>query len=534
MNNYKIFLVQSQLICTQFLSSQKYDFNWVFGYDGGKGDNRFGTTIVEFNDSFYNFRIDAYFTHLNLSKIDSSLFTTINYFPNSEYDSCADNSYVAFANINLFTGECKILAEYRKCKGIVGKLSISPNQLDSNIFLVNRIESYLKNDTNIKESFYETLFTDDNWNSFRVLKLDLPFNNYFLTAITKIDSYYILAGRSDTKINSNAFIAKFNKNFKRIDLYSINEPININSINPKSNTLFYLSGYIYYHHVNDPITTNSIVIWNSELNKSKNVKKDTVYNDYMMFYFSKITKSINFQSIGQFDIGINTITKSNYINDKYFGFIEKKSQSNNIEFRRNYCLGHRTYFSNIEFYLGNLYVIGIVDSLVRVEFTRFAFVSILDPSNGNILSIKYIYLGNTSSILVNSYFKNNKIFLCGGGNSGLFENTSKQFINPWLHVINLDELLITIDNEISNNQYSLNKGIRIYPNPITNYFYVDNMDCNEIINGNFEIFNYLGFSIYKSRELKCKNYISDLGIKNGILKLRSNHEYTTIKVYFNN
>ncbi|MBK9727404.1 MAG: T9SS type A sorting domain-containing protein [Saprospiraceae bacterium] len=29
--------------------SQRYDFNWVFGYDGGKGDPRFGTTLVDFN-----------------------------------------------------------------------------------------------------------------------------------------------------------------------------------------------------------------------------------------------------------------------------------------------------------------------------------------------------------------------------------------------------------------------------------------------------------------------------------------------------
>lgn len=30
-------------------SSQRYDFNWIFGYDGGKGDPRFGTTQVDFN-----------------------------------------------------------------------------------------------------------------------------------------------------------------------------------------------------------------------------------------------------------------------------------------------------------------------------------------------------------------------------------------------------------------------------------------------------------------------------------------------------
>lgn len=29
--------------------SQRYDFNWVFGYDGGKGDPRFGTTVLNFN-----------------------------------------------------------------------------------------------------------------------------------------------------------------------------------------------------------------------------------------------------------------------------------------------------------------------------------------------------------------------------------------------------------------------------------------------------------------------------------------------------
>lgn len=29
--------------------SQRYDFNWVFGYDGGKGDPKFGTTLVDFN-----------------------------------------------------------------------------------------------------------------------------------------------------------------------------------------------------------------------------------------------------------------------------------------------------------------------------------------------------------------------------------------------------------------------------------------------------------------------------------------------------
>lgn len=29
--------------------NQRYDFNWVFGYDGGKGDPRFGTTLVNFN-----------------------------------------------------------------------------------------------------------------------------------------------------------------------------------------------------------------------------------------------------------------------------------------------------------------------------------------------------------------------------------------------------------------------------------------------------------------------------------------------------
>ncbi|MFN8279208.1 MAG: PKD domain-containing protein [Saprospiraceae bacterium] len=28
---------------------QKYDFNWIFGYDGGKGDPKFGTTKVDFN-----------------------------------------------------------------------------------------------------------------------------------------------------------------------------------------------------------------------------------------------------------------------------------------------------------------------------------------------------------------------------------------------------------------------------------------------------------------------------------------------------
>lgn len=32
-----------------YLNSQRYDFNWVFGYDGGKGDPRFGTTLVDFN-----------------------------------------------------------------------------------------------------------------------------------------------------------------------------------------------------------------------------------------------------------------------------------------------------------------------------------------------------------------------------------------------------------------------------------------------------------------------------------------------------
>ena len=29
--------------------SQRYDFNWIFGYDGGKGDPRFGTSLVDFN-----------------------------------------------------------------------------------------------------------------------------------------------------------------------------------------------------------------------------------------------------------------------------------------------------------------------------------------------------------------------------------------------------------------------------------------------------------------------------------------------------
>lgn len=31
------------------INAQRYDFNWIFGYDGGKGDPRFGTTIVNFN-----------------------------------------------------------------------------------------------------------------------------------------------------------------------------------------------------------------------------------------------------------------------------------------------------------------------------------------------------------------------------------------------------------------------------------------------------------------------------------------------------
>ncbi|MBK7809839.1 MAG: hypothetical protein IPI50_01150 [Saprospiraceae bacterium] len=28
---------------------QRYDFNWVFGYAGGQGDTRWGTSFVDFN-----------------------------------------------------------------------------------------------------------------------------------------------------------------------------------------------------------------------------------------------------------------------------------------------------------------------------------------------------------------------------------------------------------------------------------------------------------------------------------------------------
>ncbi|MDQ3142269.1 MAG: hypothetical protein M3Q56_08485, partial [Bacteroidota bacterium] len=47
-NTKIIFLLLSLLNHTAGYS-QRYDFNWVFGYDGGKGDPRFGTTLVDFN-----------------------------------------------------------------------------------------------------------------------------------------------------------------------------------------------------------------------------------------------------------------------------------------------------------------------------------------------------------------------------------------------------------------------------------------------------------------------------------------------------
>ena len=40
---YVVFLIYTNL------NSQRYDFNWVFGYAGGQGDTRWGTSIVDFN-----------------------------------------------------------------------------------------------------------------------------------------------------------------------------------------------------------------------------------------------------------------------------------------------------------------------------------------------------------------------------------------------------------------------------------------------------------------------------------------------------
>jgi hypothetical protein len=37
------------IINTLIVEAQKYDFNWMLGYDGGKGDPRFGITQIDFN-----------------------------------------------------------------------------------------------------------------------------------------------------------------------------------------------------------------------------------------------------------------------------------------------------------------------------------------------------------------------------------------------------------------------------------------------------------------------------------------------------
>ncbi len=198
-------LLTSLILNQTVVYSQRFDFNWIFGYAGGKGDTRFGTTKVDFNSGnpiqyfIPEGKLSIYDANASISTIEGRLL-----FYSNGYE-LEDSSYVKITNA--------LMIGFKFWESLIANQGVLFLPEDSNNFNLIYINLERKNGKFVIPHIRRILIDINKKINIRDTVFSGEFNDGFLTSCKHANGtdWWILLNKSNNNVFYKILLSKNNK-----------------------------------------------------------------------------------------------------------------------------------------------------------------------------------------------------------------------------------------------------------------------------------------------------------------------------------
>ena len=156
-------------------------------------------------------------------------------------------------------------------------------------------------------------------------------------------------------------------------------------------------------------------------------------------------------------------------------------------------------------------------------------------SSGSCEMTDHLVSGGTNNLLLNAYYDiGNATYICNNTstiNLGTFsagQYTITSYINnnfaPSMQYAPMSISFTVTDNSLTNSNFEIDYSIKTYPNPVTDYLTIENIDAQSIT-----ISNVLGQIIYENNNLSEKKTVIDFSnFAKGLYFIKTNNNFKNI------